>query len=143
MAERPDNVDDATLEYAAQMIEESSLLDLIGIGARRKRQREDAALRMETREELRRDMARHLRAMKGRRDRDAIAVLEHLATLDGGDHVSYLSDAWPLAWKRWVKIEAIINCADNCVPPETHYRITVTDRGRQALAERSATIEAA
>lgn len=52
-----EHLDDATLEWAAQQIEESDLFDIGGIAARRKRDREDAALRSRTRIELKRELA--------------------------------------------------------------------------------------
>lgn len=125
---------DAVLEYAAQLIEEASFLDVRGIAARRKRDREDADLRFRTIQETRRECARHIRAMKNRRDLDAIEVLRHLSDLpEGHQHTLYLRDAWPLAWKGWVKIECTINCTCISVPPETTYRLTLTEEGREQL----------
>ena len=132
---RPDNIDDATLEFAAQAVERDSLLDIAGIMARRKRQREDAALRTRVRRELRAEMAAHLRALMNRPELNAISVLGRLSRLpDDHRHDSHLMDAWPLAWRGWLTISATLRCDSNWIPPEIHYHISLTDRGREALA---------
>ena len=127
------NADDV-LEYAARLIEDASLLDLRGIMAKRKRDREDADLRFRTIQETRAEMARHIRAMKSRPDLDARSVLARLAALPAsGRHDMELRDAWPLAWKGWLNIKCIVICNSNSVPPETEYRIELTDLGRGIL----------
>lgn len=133
---QPD-IDDATLEYAAQLVERGSFTDLAGIMAKRKRDREDAVLRMRSREEVRAEIAAHLRAMMSRPELSAVNVLRRISELGDRefDHAAMLHDAWPLAWKRWVKITALLNCASNQIPPETEYRISLTDRGREVLAK--------
>lgn len=137
-------VSDEALEYAAQLIEQSSLLDIAGIWAKRKRAREDAALRMRSREELRAEMAAHLRAMKSRPDLDADAVLERVVEWSAkSDFGMCLTEAWPLAWKGWLNIEATILCNSNSIPPQTRYSITLTDRGEKVIAERRARLTAA
>lgn len=126
---------DEVLEYAAQLIEEESFADLAGIFAKRKRAREDADLRYRTIQQTRADCARHIRAMKSRRDLDALAVLRRIAELkDDYRHDMHLRDAWPLAWKGWVDITATLRCNSNSVPPEVEYRIRLTDEGREVLA---------
>lgn len=129
-----DHLDDATLEWAAQFIERLSLSDIVGIAARRKRDREDAALRASVREELKREMAEHLRALKSRRDLDAREILRRVIEWsDGSDFGIGLTDAWPLAWKGWLNIHATITCNSNQIPPETRYSVTLTERGRRIL----------
>ena len=126
---------DDVLEYAAQLIEQASLLDIIGIAAKRKRGREDAELRMKAREELRTEMADLIRTNKSRTDKDARSVLRHLADLSSDQrHDMYLIDAWPLAWKGWLNINCIHRCNSNWVPPQVEYRIEITDEGRKVLA---------
>jgi hypothetical protein len=134
---RPENISDETLEYAAQVAERDSLLDVSGIMARRKRQREDASLRMRVRREQRAEIATNIRALMNRPELSAISVLAQLAALpEDRGHDDRLMDAWPLAWRGWVKIVATISCTSNWVPPEIHYRILITERGREALAAR-------
>lgn len=134
---KPDfsNYDDA-LEYAARLIEEISFADLGGIAARRKRDREDAALRVQTTKEVRAECARHIRAFIGRPDLSPVAKLREIAALDPEkDHVWSVRDAWGLAKKGWLKIELRIVISDNTIPPTMSYRIVLTDRGRAKLAE--------
>jgi len=132
--------DDETLEFAAQLIEEPSFTDMRGTLTRRKRDRAKALERQQAREECRREMAEHLRAFKARRDLDATAILARIAEEIelGRDAVIRLVDAWPLAWKGWLNIEARIRCNSNSIPPETHYHIELTDEGREVLKRRPA-----
>lgn len=127
---------DAVLEWVARSLEEGSFRDLAGVWAKRKRDREDAALRCAARAEMRREFASHLRAMIGRDELSSIAVLRRMAALPAaGNHVMELRHAWPLAWKGWLDIECIISTSDNCIPPQTRYRIALTERGRAALED--------
>jgi hypothetical protein len=125
---------DEALELAARLIEGMSLTDFRGMNARRKRDREDAALRVETIRQTREECARHIRAFINRPDLEPLAVLRHVAEEQTSQHSAWLTDAWPLAWKGWVNIEATIVCNSNRLPPETRYRIVLTDAGREALA---------
>lgn len=126
---------DAVLEFAAQLVEEGSFADLAGIWSKRKRDREDAELRRKTKEETRAECARFIRAFKSRDDLDPVNVLREFAEGDGQENAHRLDliRAWPLAWKGWLNIEAIMKCNSNCVPPETRYRVTLTDDGRAVL----------
>jgi hypothetical protein len=127
---------DDILEYAARLIEDTDISDMRGIMSRRKRDREDSELRMLTSAEVRQRCASQIRAMKERPDLTPEATLRDIAENEGGyqGHAMILRDAWPLAWKGWVNIECRIRCNSNCVPPETEYWITLTDRGRKVLA---------
>lgn len=127
--------DDATLEYAARLIEESSLLDMRGCLAENRAGQLEFAIQLEAREETRKDCAEHIRAMKARPELDARAVLARIASEIEGSrpHDMLLVDAWPLAWKGWLTIEARIKCNSNSVPPVAVYRIELTDKGRQIL----------
>lgn len=127
---------DAVLEWAARLIEDLHLSDIGGIAARKKRDREDAQVRIAAIERTRRDCARHIRAFKSRTDLSTEAVLRRISELNPNSrHDFELIEAWPLAWKGLVKIEANINVASNVVPPETKYRITLTDKGRALLRD--------
>lgn len=127
---------DDALEYAARLIEETDLSDMAGIWAKRKRDREDAALRLKAAEETRRRCAEHIRAMKKRPDLSPVATLRDIAEAKEGHrgHAMLLKDAWPLAWMGWVDIECTMKCNSNCVPPESSYRVTLTDKGLAVLA---------
>jgi hypothetical protein len=125
---------DEVLEYAALLIEDTDLSDLVGILAKQKRGREDAELRLKTSKDVRARCAAHIRAMKNRPELGAVATLRDLAELStDDDHAAHLREAWPLAWQGWVNIKATIRCNSNCIPPDTTYRIELTDRGRKVL----------
>jgi hypothetical protein len=128
---QPDKVCDETLEYAAQLVETPHFLELRGVMAKRKRAREDAELRRKTWEEFRTETASYLRAMKTRPELSAASALARIA--EHGCH-GHLVDAWPLAWKGWLNIYAVVRCNSNGVPPETEYRVELTDKGRVVLA---------
>ena len=69
---------------------------------------------------------------------DGLRLSGNLAAREGAYDIGSLVDAWPLAWKGWLDITATIKCNSNWVPPETVYRIELTDKGRQVLVERAA-----
>lgn len=122
---------DAVLAWVARELEQGNFLDLRGIASRRKRDREDADLRMRARQEMRREFADYIRAMAGREDLEPAALLRQIAALSPtGNHAAHLIDAWPLAWSGWVVIECILKASSNWIPPEQHYRITLTTEGR-------------
>ena len=126
---------DEVLEYAASLIEETDFADLRGVWTKRKRHREDAELRLKTSEEVRKRCAEHIRAMKNRPGLTPIATLRKLSEAKAHcNHANYLHDAWPLAWKGWINIECAIKINSNGIPPETTYRITLTDKGREILS---------
>lgn len=132
----PDFADsDAVLEYAARLVEEGSFADLRGIWSKRKRDREDAELRRQTKEETRKECAEFIRAFKSRRDLDAVNVLRKISEQSDTAYSIHLIDAWPLAWKGWLNIYCTVKCNSNCLPPETIYRIELTDEGRALLAQ--------
>lgn len=133
----PDFADkDEVLEYAAQLIEESSIEDWAGAWAKRKRIREDSELRYKTAQEVRQSCARHVRAFKHRPELDAKSVLKDLSELKpDARHDMHLRDAWPLAWKGWLNIKCTVICNSNCIPPEMEYRIEITEKGHAVLAE--------
>lgn len=119
------------MEEAARLVEDVSLTDMRGIMGKRKRDREDAKLRLEIRKELRAELAAHIRAFINRPDLEPKAILQRIA--DGEDANWMLPDAWPLAWKGLVRIEAHIVCNSNSIPPETSYTISITEKGLSML----------
>lgn len=132
------NSNDEVLEYAAKLIEDTDISDWRGVWAKKKRDREDAALRFKTAGEVRAACAKHIRAMKGRPELGPIETLRGLSDLPTDHymgHVMHLRDAWPLAWKGWVDIECIIRTNSNGVPPDSSYRIVLTDKGREVLEQ--------
>ena len=130
---------DQVLEEAALSAERVSLEDLQGVLARRKRDREDANLRYETAKKVRAEFAQRLRNMKSAPNLNPLVILQQISEAPEEQHTIYLTRAWPLAWKGWVNIYAVLKTNDNCLPPETTYRIVLTDEGREALAALSPT----
>lgn len=104
--------------------------------AKRKRDREDAELRLKARAEHRAEIAQWLRDMAGRDDLSIVSVLRDIDALDpAGNHVGHLTDAWPLAWMGLVDIECILKTNSNWIPPSQTYRVVLTAKGRAVLAE--------
>lgn len=141
---QPENVNDETLEYAARLIEEPDISELFGHfgrswpkGTRRKRKTEDQELALRVAERVRRSAAAFVRAMKNRPDLSARQTLRDIAGDLSRDfrHEVHLADAWPLAWRGWLDIKCIIRCNSNVIPPETEYRIEITDEGRKVITE--------
>ena len=132
----PDKLDAATLEWALELIEKPSPLDFIGTGSRRKRDREDAALRMRVREEQRGEIAARIRRVAASGAFDPADLLLRIARqIERGESGAVLLPrAWPLAWRGWLTITAQIHCASNSLPPLAEYRVEITDRGREVLA---------
>lgn len=129
------------LEFAAQLVEQMSIREIAGMWSKRKRDREDAALRGKTIRETKAEMAQLIRAFKDRPDLSPITKLREMANLDGAgdfDHALHLRDAWPLAAKGWVRVLVTVDCVGNSIPPQTRYRIEITDKGRNVLAADSA-----
>ena len=128
---------DEALEFAAQLVEQMSIREIAGIWSKRKRDREDAALRGETMRETKAEMARFIRAFKDRPDLSPITKLREMAELDGVgsfNQAVHLRDAWPLAAKGWVRVLVTVDCVGNSIPTEARYRIEITDKGRNMLA---------
>lgn len=131
MSERDD-----ILEEVAQWVERQSILSIAGIFARKKRDREDAMLRAETDKKVRETIAEEIRWMKGRRDRDAKAIVRELSELDPEmNHVMHLRDGWKMAALGCAHVEVRILATSNQVGPPIEYRITLTDKGRELIAE--------
>jgi hypothetical protein len=151
----PPEGSDEAIEWAARHIEEKSPFYTSVVmpertkgerddSKRRQRAREDIALAARIMQETRRKCADELRGFLNRPEMAAIEVLAMLAALPGEPklmrHTMHLKDAWPLAFggKAWVRIECILVCTDNTIPPHADYRIVITDRGLKALAEHEA-----
>lgn len=126
---------DEILESAALAIEEPSLTDLVGALSRTKKGQREYEFRREVIVACRKRSAEIIRAMKSGRGLDPLTQLRKIAEADARQHDLYLNDAWPLAWKGWLTIECVMVCNGNSVPPETNFRITLTDAGRVALTD--------
>lgn len=66
---------------------------------------------------------------------DAIEILRRVVSdaARAGPAGVWLRDAWPLAWKGWIDIYAVVRCNSNSLPPETRYTVSLTERGREIL----------
>jgi DNA-binding MarR family transcriptional regulator len=126
---------DDILEEVAQWVERFDLLSYAGIISRKKRDREDAALRVKVTEDLRKKIAAEVRWMKTRRDRDAKQIVQDLSELGDFNHVLHLRDGWKMASLGYVRIKVIIDATSNQVGPPTEYKITLTDKGRELIAD--------
>lgn len=126
---------DEILEAAALSIEEPSLVDLYGALSSTKKGQREYEIRRAAIEDSRRRFAGTIRAMKSGQGLDPITQLRRIAEFppDSRRHELHLVEAWPLAWKGWLDIQCTIRCNCNTVPPETRYRIELTDEGRAAL----------
>jgi hypothetical protein len=132
-------LDDATLEFAARFIVEStSISEDFPRRLKRKRDREDLALKLKTMAELRESLAAKLPEVKKRDNVSPTQILRGIADDIGSSHylgdVIHLVDAWPLAWRGWLTIESRIKCNSNSIPPRVSYHIELTDKGREVLA---------
>lgn len=72
------NERDELIELIARGVEERSLLDLRGVMAKRKRDREDAQLRLDARHEQRAELGRFIRAFKSGEGRDPTTQLRRI-----------------------------------------------------------------
>lgn len=126
---------DDILEEVAQWVERQSILSIAGIFARKKRDREDAMLRAETDRKVRATIAEEIRWMKTRRARDAKQIVRELAELGEFDHALHLRDGWKMASLGYARVDVIIDATSNQVGPPTTYRISLTDKGRDLIAE--------
>ena len=126
---------DELIEKIASSIEAPDILDMAGILSKRKRDREKAAVRRYTRVEQRLELARYIRSFKSGQGNNPQTKLERIAAnTDGFNDVYLLRDAWPLSWRGLCNIYVTIRVNDNGIPPETSYRIELTDKGREMLA---------
>ena len=127
---------DEILEAAALEIEEPEFMDLRGALSPTKKGQREYEIRSAAIDETRKSCARVIRAMKSGNGLDPMEQLRRIAAIspDSRQHELYLKSAWPLAFKGWLNIECRIRCNSNSVPPETEYRIELTDKGRAALS---------
>lgn len=126
---------DDLIERIANGVEEPSFLDLHGIMAKRKKDRERAEFRMQIRQEQRAEIAGYIRSFKEGHGNDPLAVLQEIATHENDEGLYFLrlTDAWPLCWRGLCDIHAVIKCNSNSLPPEMTYRVRLTEKGRKLL----------
>lgn len=130
---------DAILMEVAGWVEEGDLISWQGIAHRRKRVREDAALRIQTSEEVRKRLADMIR---GRMQNKVGDPVEFLSDVKEG-RVTYvtgfiLREAIALADKGLLRIVVETQIAgpwNNVVDGQATYKITMTDEGEEFLAK--------
>lgn len=130
---------DAILMEVAGWVEEMDLLAISGIMHRRKRVREDAALRIKTSDEVRARMADMIR---GRMENKVGDPLDFLSGLKAGRYARCytgfdLREAIALADKGLLSVSVVTQIAgpwNNTVGGNTEYSIKLTDEGEQFLA---------
>jgi hypothetical protein len=124
---------DAAMLEAAKWAEEGSLLDLCGIASKRKRDRKTA---IETRTRL----AELIRARVANRFDRPDEMLRDIANGSYGHRLGLstveLADAFLLAQRGLVVISAEVTLAGswNSSPPETVWRVRLSDQGKAELA---------
>jgi len=124
----------------AGWVEEGDLIAWQGIGHRRKRVREDAALRVETSEAVRTRLADMIR---GRMENKVGDPIEFLREVKAGEHDRYvtgytLREAIALADRGLLKVCVVTQIAgpwNNVIDGVTGYQITITEQGEKFLAQ--------
>jgi hypothetical protein len=131
------NENDRLFEKAALEVERFDLDEVMGLMARRKRAREDSLLRSRTIRETRAKCAAEIRALKSNRRSDPVQILERVKEAGTERHEFILTEAWPLVWDGLLDVECTIKCNSNSIPPQTRFRIVLTEKG-QAMLDREA-----
>ncbi len=128
-----DEEHNALVEIIAKGVEEGSILDLRGILSKRKRDREDADLRMKVREEQRQELGRFIRAFKRGEGRDPISELGKIAAAGGSRKYERFIDIDTLLAPGWITIDIVTRVSDNSIPARSEFIATLTKRGRAVL----------
>lgn len=127
------NADDIIEEIAVQL-ERSHFMDIQGIRAKRKREREDANLRALVRQEQRREIARWVRSYKSCGGNSYAAALENIQDnpFAFGPNVA----AAIVVRHAKLKVSIVLDTAlANCHPV---YEIELTDEGRAIMEPQKA-----
>lgn len=130
---------DALIEEIAAAVEAPCITDICGVGAKRKRAREDARLRMKAREELRTEMGAFIRSFKTGSGNDPLMELERIAENGGSVIVWRLDDVLALYSCRYVTLDLTVPLSTNEVPFKAQFVATITETGRKALEKRAPT----
>lgn len=131
---------DAILDEIATWLEEPDIIEMSGTWIKRKRDREDARLRIETSRDVRRRLADMVRGRKENKFGDPLKFLKSIESMEGKVYEwatsNDLREAFSLADKGLLLISARLQLAgpwSNCVPPKTEYVIELTDKGRDQI----------
>lgn len=123
---------DTVIETIACRLEQPDFLDILGIAAKRKRDREDADLRMRTRQQQRRELARWVRSFKSGRGNDPLSFLESVR--DGkADRYAWGPEVAAAVLGTLVTVTVEIELSTHLQNCERNYRFALTDDGKKLL----------
>lgn len=123
---------DTIIEQIACELDEPSFLDLRGIIAKRKRDREDADLRMRTRQEQRRELASWVRSFKSDKGNSPLRFLESVR--DGkADQYSWGPEVVAAILGQLVTVTLEMEMSSHLPNCERRYRFSITDKGMGML----------
>lgn len=124
---------DAIIETIACRLEQPNLLDMQGIAAKRKRDREDASLRLRARQEQRRELASWVRSFKSDKGNSPLRFLESVR--DGeADQWSWGPDVAAAVLGQLVIVTVEIELSSHLANSGLNYRFTLTESGEEFLA---------
>ena len=120
---------DAIIEKIACELEQPDLMDMVGIIAKRKRDREDADLRMRTRQEQRRELASWVRSFKSGEGNSPLRFLEEVR--DGTtDQLFWGPEVAAAVLGRLVTVTVEVEFSTHA---HLRCRFALTEDGRNAL----------
>lgn len=124
---------DSVIEQIACELDQPSFLDLRGIAAKRKRDREDADLRMRARQEQRRELASWVRSFKSDKGNSPLRFLESVR--DGeADQYAWGPEVAAAILGRLITVTLEIEMSSHLANCERRYRFSITDKGLGLLA---------
>jgi hypothetical protein len=129
------NERDELIELIARGVEERSLLDLRGVMAKRKRDREDAQLRLDARHEQRAELGRFIRAFKSGEGRDPTTQLRRIKD---GERIWMLRDVADLVDMGLISLSVTVDLTYGSISGQVEYAARLTKDGEEAIAEREA-----
>lgn len=121
---------DDVLEEIAARLERPDLIDMRGILAKRKRDREDARLRMEARQEQRREIAKWIRSFKSEGGNSYVAALENIQD----NKFAWGPDVAAALANRHATLSVAVHLSTHLENSAVEYTVTLTDAGRALVA---------
>lgn len=132
---------DTIIEIIASRLRESSLRDLHGVMAKRKRDREDADLRRRTRVEQREEIAQWVLSFRSDKGNSTLALLRQVADGERQDF-AYGPHVAAALYAGLLDLEVSIPFNTHMANVRTRYRLSLTEKGKERLtaAERAAAL---
>lgn len=124
---------DTVLEQIATEMEQGNILDLQGIIAKRKRHREDAELRMRTRQEQRRELAGWIRSFKSEGGNRLHRFLEEVRDGDTG-RFDWAPDVAAAILAKLVTVTVHLELATHLRNCEPTFSFALTKQGLARLS---------